>query len=462
MDKNKPWGGRFDAPTDSVVEAFTASVEVDRRLYEQDIAGSVAHTEMLVACNVLNKQDGDAIKQGLASIKHDIEQGQFIWIDELEDVHMNIETELTRRIGDAGKRLHTARSRNDQVATDLRLWVRQAIDDLHASLATLRLAIVDQAQAHSDTIMPGYTHLQTAQPISLGHHLLAWNEMLSRDANRLRDARVRVDVSPLGAAALAGTSYPIDREMSARSLGFAEVARNSLDAVSDRDFAIEFVFTCSLIMVHLSRMSEEMVLWASDAYDFVDLGDAFCTGSSIMPQKKNPDVAELIRGKSARVHGSLTTLITLMKGQPLAYNRDNQEDKQPVFDAADTVAACVTVLARMVGNITFNPEAMHKAAGRGFSTATDLADYLVRRGVPFRDSHAIVGNVVRHAQQQDLDISELELATLQSFSGEIDADVFDVLTLEGSVASRSHIGGTAPERVRQEAATARQRIGEGL
>ncbi len=462
MDKKKPWDGRFDAPTDSVVEAFTASVVVDRRLYEQDIAGSVAHTKMLVACSVLSQQDGDAITQGLEAIRRDIEQGNFDWLDELEDVHMNIETELTRRIGDAGKRLHTARSRNDQVATDMRLWVRQSIDHLHGSLATLRTAIVDQAEAHSDTIMPGFTHLQTAQPVTLGHHLLAWNEMLARDANRLRDARLRTDVSPLGAAALAGTSYPIDREMSARSLGFDSVARNSLDAVSDRDFAIEYVFTCSLIMVHLSRMSEEIVLWASDAFGFADPGDAFCTGSSIMPQKKNPDVAELIRGKSARVQGSLTTLMTLMKGQPLTYNRDNQEDKQPVFDAADTVSACVTVMARMMANMTFNRDAMYEAAGRGFSTATDLADYLVRRGVPFRDSHAIVGNVVRHAQNEKVDIAELELAALQGFSGEIEADVFDVLTLEGSVASRNHIGATAPQRVREEVAIARQRISEGL
>jgi len=346
----------------------------------------------------LSPTDGEAIVGGLQAIQADIENAQFSWSDQLEDVHMNIETELTRRIGDAGKRLHTARSRNDQVATDMRLWVRAAIDDIHTGLRKLQTAIVDQADAHADVIMPGFTHLQTAQPISLGHHLLAWNEMLDRDAERLRDCRVRVNVSPLGCAALAGTSYPIDRQMTADALGFEAVARNSLDAVSDRDFAIEFVSTCALIMVHLSRMSEELVLWASDAWSFADLGDAFCTGSSIMPQKKNPDVAELIRGKSARVHGSLTTLITLMKGQPLAYNRDNQEDKQPVFDCADTVASCVAVLAGLIANIRFDRQTMHTAAARGFSTATDLADYLVRHGVAFRDSHSIVGKVVNHGR----------------------------------------------------------------
>lgn len=462
MQKNKPWGGRFDVRTDALVEAFSASVAIDHRLYPHDIDGSVAHTKMLVACGVLSEADGHAIVDGLNSIRADIENDNFTWSDQLEDVHMNIETELTNRIGDAGKRLHTARSRNDQVATDLRLWVRQAIDDLNRGIAALQSAIVDQAESHTDSIMPGFTHLQTAQPVCLGHHLLAWNEMLGRDAQRLNDARQRVNVSPLGAAALAGTSYPIDREMSARSLGFDSVARNSLDAVSDRDFAIEFVFSCSMIMTHLSRMSEELVLWASDAFSFADLGDAFCTGSSIMPQKKNPDVAELIRGKSARVQGSLTTLMTLMKGQPLAYNRDNQEDKLPVFDAADTVSASVEVLARMIANIEFDKTAMRDAAGRGFSTATDLADYLVRRGVPFRDSHSIVGNVVRHAQQQGVDISQLELPALQQFSEHIEADVFEVLTLEGSVASRNHIGGTAPARISEEIAIARQRIAQAL
>jgi len=451
----KLWGGRFDASTDALVEAFSASVHFDRRLYAHDIRGSIAHATMLAAVGVLTGGERDAIVAGLEAIRDDIEADRFHWDASLEDVHMNIEAALTARIGDAGKKLHTGRSRNDQVATDVRLYLRDAIDDLRARITALMAAIIDLAERESDTIMPGFTHLQTAQPVTFGHHLLAWQEMLARDRERLRDCRVRVNRMPLGAAALAGTSFPVDRAMTAELLGFDAPCENSLDAVSDRDFLIEFVSACALVMVHLSRMSEELVLWSSAQFGFVSLSDAYCTGSSIMPQKKNPDVPELVRGKCGRVVGALNALLVLMKGQPLAYNRDNQEDKEPLFDALDTVRDCVTVYTGLVGAITPRRDAMRAAALKGYATATDLADYLVRKGVPFRDAHEIVGKAVRHAVERGCDLAELTLDDMQRFSPAIGGDVFEVLTLEGSAAARDHLGGTAPAQVRAAVVRAR-------
>lgn len=455
---DKPWKGRFTEATDAFVEAFTASVGFDRRLYACDIEGSRAHARMLAHVGVLTEAERDAILAGLEEIRADIERGDFAWSVALEDVHMNIEARLTDRIGAAGKKLHTGRSRNDQVATDLRMYVRAEIDALVSVLERLCAGLLDLAEREADTIMPGFTHLQVAQPVTFGHHLLAWFEMLLRDRERLRDCRKRVNVMPLGAAALAGTSYPIDREFTARELGFERPAENSLDAVSDRDFAIELCAAAALIMTHLSRFSEELILWSSAQFDFVELPDRFCTGSSIMPQKKNPDVPELVRGKSGRVNGHLMALLTLMKGQPLAYNKDNQEDKEPLFDAIDTVKACLTAFADMVPAITPKRDIMRRAARQGFSTATDLADYLVRKGVAFRDAHEVVGKAVRLAAERGCDLSELSLETLRGFSAAIDADVFDVLTLEGSVAARNHLGGTAPEQVRSAVQRARKRL----
>jgi len=454
----KPWTGRFTEPTDAFVEAFTASVDFDRRLYRHDIAGSIAHATMLAHVGVLTDEERDAIIGGLKEIEQEIERGEFHWAISLEDVHMNIERRLTDKIGDAGKKLHTGRSRNDQVATDVRLYLRDEIDTIAAELTRLQGNLIDLAEREADTVMPGFTHLQTAQPVTFGHHMLAWNEMLQRDAERLADCRKRVDAMPLGAAALAGTTYPIDREFTARELGFGRVCLNSLDAVSDRDFAIEFVSWASLLAMHLSRFSEELVLWTSSQFNFVDLGDAFCTGSSIMPQKKNPDVPELVRGKTGRIYGHLMGLLTLMKSQPLAYNKDNQEDKEPLFDTVDTVKGCLKVYADMMARVQVKKESMREAARRGFSTATDLADYLVRKGVPFRDAHEIVGKAVRLGVDTRRDLSEMKLEELQQFSDAIASDVFDVLTLEGSVASRNHLGGTAPERVREAARAARERL----
>ncbi len=454
----KPWAGRFTAPTDAFVEAFSASVGFDRRLYRQDIAGSVAHARMLAHVGVLSDRECEAILKGLKLIESDIERGDFAWSVELEDVHMNIEARLTDRLGITGKKLHTGRSRNDQVATDLRLYLREEIDAVRAELARLQGALVDLAEREAATVMPGFTHLQSAQPVTFGHHMLAWFEMLERDRARLADARRRVNVMPLGAAALAGTTYPIDRAFTARELGFDAVAENSLDAVSDRDFVIEFTAAASLVLMHLSRFSEELILWSSAQFDFVDLGDAFCTGSSIMPQKKNPDVPELVRGKSGRVFGHLVGLLTLMKAQPLAYNKDNQEDKEPLFDTVDTVRGCLKVFADMMGQIQVRRESMHAAARRGFATATDLADYLVRRGIAFRDAHEAVGKAVRLAQDSGRDLDQLSLEELQGFAAVIEADVYEVLTLEGSVAARDHIGGTAPQRVRAAVRRARERL----
>ena len=457
----KLWAGRFTEPTDALVERFTESVSFDYRLAKHDIRGSIAHATMLAEVGVLSPEDRDAIVRGLEGILADIEAGVFEWRTSLEDVHMNVESVLTDRIGDAGKRLHTGRSRNDQVATAVRLFVREALDGIAGSVRALQDVILSIADREADTVMPGYTHLQPAQPITFGHHMLAWFEMLERDAQRLAECRARINRMPLGAAALAGTPYPIDRAMTARLLGFDGLCENSLDAVSDRDFAIEFVSDCALVMMHLSRMSEELVLWVSAPFAFVELGDAYCTGSSIMPQKKNPDVPELVRGKSARVIGHLNALLVLMKGQPLAYNRDNQEDKEPLFDTIDTVTDCLRVFAGMLGTLECRRERMRETARLGYMTATDLADYLVRRAVPFRDAHEAVGRAVRSAVDTGRDLSEMSLDELRAFSPVIERDVFEVLTLEGSVAARDHPGGTAPVRVRAAIAQARERFGSG-
>ena len=455
---NSAWGGRFSEPTDAFVARFTASVDFDQRLALHDIRGSIAHATMLAEAGVLSEEELSAIEQGLAGIQAEITAGTFEWSVALEDVHMNIEAALTKRIGITGKKLHTGRSRNDQVATDIRLWLRDEIDRIAAEINRLRDGILILAEREADTIMPGFTHLQTAQPVTFGHHLLAWNAMLERDHGRLLDCRKRVNQSPLGAAALAGTTYPIDRHLTAELLGFEAPTANSLDSVSDRDFAIEFCAFASLLLTHLSRASEELVLWTSAQFDFIDLPDRFCTGSSIMPQKKNPDVPELVRGKTGRVNGHLIALLTLMKSQPLAYNKDNQEDKEPLFDAVDTVKDCLRAFADMVPAIQPKKDNMREAARRGFSTATDLADYLVRKGIPFRDSHEIVGKSVAYGIEQSKDLSDMSLAELKQFSDAIEQDVFDVLTLEGSVAARNHIGGTAPQQVRSAVAEARQRL----
>ena len=443
----KPWGGRFSEPTDQFVERFTASVGFDQRLYHHDINGSLAHAKMLSAVGVLSDDEYQQIADGLEAIRAEIEQGEFNWSVSLEDVHMNIEARLTERIGITGKKLHTGRSRNDQVATDIRLYVRDEIDSLATELTRLQQGLCDLAEREADTIMPGFTHLQTAQPVSFGHHLLAWNAMLERDYSRLMDCRKRMNQCPLGAAALAGTTYPIDRDMTAKLLGFDRPTDNSLDSVSDRDFAIEFTACASLIMTHLSRFSEELVLWTSAQFNFIDLPDRFCTGSSIMPQKKNPDVPELVRGKSGRVTGHLMSLLMLMKSQPLAYNKDNQEDKEPLFDTIDTLRDCLKSYADMVPAITAKTEVMREAAMRGFSTATDLADYLVRKGVAFRDAHEVVGKSVAYGIECGKDLSQMSLDELRQFSDVIAQDVFEVLTLEGSVNARNHIGGTAPAQV---------------
>ncbi len=452
------WSGRFSEPTDAFVERFTASVGFDRRLYRHDIQGSLAHAGMLNRAGLLSDEEYRDIVQGLEAIQQDIEAGDFPWSVSLEDVHMNIEAELTRRIGETGKKLHTGRSRNDQVATDIRLYVRDAIDGIDAELTRLQQGLLDLAEQEAETIMPGFTHLQSAQPITFGHHLLAWYEMLERDHGRLTDCRKRLNLSPLGAAALAGTSYPIDRDYTASRLGFDGPTRNSLDSVSDRDFSIELAALASILMTHLSRFSEELVLWTSAQFDFIELPDRFCTGSSIMPQKKNPDVPELVRGKTGRVNGHLISLLTLMKAQPLAYNKDNQEDKEPVFDLLDTVHDCLKAYADMVPAIHAKRDNMYNAARKGYATATDLADYLVRRGLAFRDAHDVVGRTVAHAIDQGRDLGELTLEELRRFSTMIDEDVFEVLTLEGSVRARNHIGGTAPERVREAVQAGRRQL----
>ena len=454
----KPWGGRFTAPTDAFVEEFTASVGFDQRLALCDIQGSVAHARMLSECGVLTAAEFEAIAAGLGAVREDIEAGRFTWSVKLEDVHMNVESALVARIGEVGKKLHTARSRNDQVATDIRLYLRGEIDALLERLGRLMRALVTLAEREADTLLPGFTHLQAGQPISFGHHMLAWNEMLLRDAARLRDCRARVDVLPLGAGALAGTTFPINRQRTAELLGFAAVAENSLDAVSDRDFAIEFAAAASLIMVHYSRMAEELVLWNSQAFGFVDIADAFCTGSSMMPQKKNPDVPELVRGKSGRVIGHLVSLIMLMKAQPLAYNKDNQEDKEPLFDTLDTLNACTRAFADLVPTLKVERERMRAAAARGYINATDLADHLVRLGRPFRDAHAVVGAAVALAVERNCNLEDIPLADYQRLDPALDASVYQVLDMDRALAARDHFGGTAPSQVRAACARARQRI----
>lgn len=459
---NQSWGGRFTESTDAFVAAFTASVDFDRRMYRQDIHGSIAHARMLAQVGVLSQEDYAAIVQGLEAIRGEIECGEFEWSIALEDVHMNIEARLTERIGDAGKRLHTGRSRNDQVATDIRLYLRDAIDAILMKMRRLLGGLAELAGREANTIMPGFTHLQVAQPVTFGHHLLAWFEMMKRDYERLVDCRKRLNIMPLGAAALAGTSYPLDRQYTAQLLGFAAPCANSLDAVSDRDFAIEFTAAAAILMTHLSRMAEELVLWSSAQFDFVDLPDRFCTGSSIMPQKKNPDVPELVRGKVGRVNGHLVALLTLMKSQPLAYNKDNQEDKEPLFDTVDTVQGCLRAFADMIPALRPKRDNMLQSARRGFATATDLADYLVRKGLPFRDAHEVVGKAVRLGVESGRDLAEMTLVELQQFSQLIEDDVFAVLTLEGSVAARDVLGGTAPNRVREAAALAQAWVAQWI
>jgi argininosuccinate lyase len=455
VNTEKLSSARFAQATDAFVEIFTASVSFDQRMAAQDIQGSLAHAQMLHSIGILTATEYQDIVIGLGQIQGEIERGEFVWSIKQEDVHMNIEARLTDMIGIAGKKLHTGRSRNDQVATDIRLYLRHEIGVISRQLKRLQLALLDLAELHADTIMPGFTHLQVAQPVTFGHHLMAWFEMLSRDQERLDDCCKRINVMPLGAAALAGTSYPIDRFMTAQLLGFSRPSNNSLDSVSDRDFAIEFTATASLIMMHLSRFSEELILWASAQFNFIDIPDAFCTGSSIMPQKKNPDVPELVRGKSGRVTGHLMALLMLMKGQPLAYNKDNQEDKEPLFDTVDTVVNCLRAFADMMPHIQAKKENMYNAAKRGFATATDLADYLVRKGMAFRDAHEVVGQAVRLGLSTGRDLSELGLDELQDFCSRVDVDVFQVLSLEGSVAARKHIGGTAPDTVRTAIKAAR-------
>lgn len=457
-DNPSLWGGRFSEATDSFVQRFTASVSFDQRMAEQDIRGSLAHARMLCDVGILSGEELLAIEEGLATVQKEIDSGEFPWSIEREDVHMNIEARLTTLIGDAGKKLHTGRSRNDQVATDIRLYLRDAIDAIAAELTRLQKGLVGLASTHAATVMPGFTHLQGAQPVTFGHHMLAWNEMLERDYTRLVDCRTRMNQCPLGAAALAGTTFPINREQTAAALGFSQATRNSLDSVSDRDFAIEFTAASALILTHLSRMSEELVLWTSAQFQFVELPDRFCTGSSIMPQKKNPDVPELVRGKTGRVNGHLVALLTLMKGQPLAYNKDNQEDKEPLFDCVDTVLDCLRAFADMVPHIAPRKDRLREAAKAGFATATDLADYLVRKGLAFRDAHEVVGKAVAEGVALELDLADMPLSTLQGFSSLIEADVFEVLTVEGSVGARDHLGGTAPRQVTWAADNANKRL----
>ena len=456
MNDNKTWSGRFNEPVSELVKKYTGSIDFDKRLAKWDIQGSLAHARMLQQSGVLSEDDVVAIQQGMQEILEDITKGTLEWSLDLEDVHMNIERRLTDKIGDAGKRLHTGRSRNDQVATDIRLWLRDEISTIQDLIRDLQAALVDLAEQHAEVVMPGFTHLQVAQPVSFGHHMLAYVEMLGRDHERMVDCRKRVNRMPLGSAALAGTTYPIQREITAELLGFEQICQNSLDAVSDRDFALEFTAAASLVMVHLSRLSEELILWMSPRFGFIDIADRFCTGSSIMPQKKNPDVPELVRGKSGRVIGHLTGLMMLMKSQPLAYNKDNQEDKEPLFDTVDTLIDTLRIYADMMRGVTVKPDNMRAAVMQGFATATDLADYLVKKGMPFRDSHEVVAQAVRYADEQGMDLSELPLAVLQGFSDLVADDVYQVLTPEGSLNARNHLGGTAPEQVRYQVARWKQ------
>ncbi len=462
--KSQAWSALFSEPMSDLVKRYTSSVFFDKRLWQADIAGSLAHAEMLAAQKIISKDDLASIERGMAQIKVDIESGAFEWKLDLEDVHLNIEARLTTLVGDAGKRLHTGRSRNDQVATDVRLWLRSEIDLIVDLLAALQATLVLIAEKNTDTILPGFTHLQVAQPVSFGHHMLAYVEMFARDAERMQDVRKRVNRLPLGSAALAGTSYPLDRERVAKTLGMVDergapqVCQNSLDAVSDRDFAIEFAAAASLVMIHTSRLSEELIIWMSQNFGFIQIGDAFTTGSSIMPQKKNPDVPELARGKTGRVVGHLMGLITLMKGQPLAYNKDNQEDKEPLFDTVDTIKETLRIFSEMMASVTIKPEAMERAALKGYATATDLADYMTKKGLPFRDAHETVAKAVKYAIAQGVDLSALSLETLKTFNAHIEADVFDCLSLRGSLEARSTLGGTAPAQVRMQIARHKERL----
>ena len=462
--KSQAWSALFSEPMSDLVKRYTSSVFFDKRLWQADIAGSLAHADMLAAQGIISASDHASIQRGMAQITSEIESGAFEWKLDLEDVHLNIEARLTQLVGDAGKRLHTGRSRNDQVATDVRLWLRGEIDEIGVLLTELQKALVDVAEQNTDVILPGFTHLQVAQPVAFGHHLLAYVEMFARDAERMTDLRKRVNRLPLGSAALAGTSYPLDRERVARTLGMVDetgqpaVCQNSLDGVSDRDFAIEFTAAASLLMVHISRLSEELILWMSQSFGFIDLADRFCTGSSIMPQKKNPDVPELARGKTGRVVGHLMGLITLMKGQPLAYNKDNQEDKEPLFDTVDTLKDTLRIFAEMAAGITVKPEAMERAAKKGYATATDLADYLVKKGLPFRDAHEVVAHAVKDAIAAGVDLSELPLEKLKAYNPAIEQDVYEVLSLRGSLNARNILGGTAPEQVRAQVARHRARL----
>ena len=460
MNDNKTWSGRFNEPVSELVKKYTGSIDFDKRLAKWDIQGSLAHARMLQQSGVLSEDDVVAIQQGMQEILEDITHGTLEWSLDLEDVHMNIERRLTDKIGDAGKRLHTGRSRNDQVATDIRLWLRDEISTIQDLIRDLQAALVDLAEQHAEVVMPGFTHLQVAQPVSFGHHMLAYVEMLGRDHERMVDCRKRVNRMPLGSAALAGTTYPIQRELTAELLGFEQICQNSLDAVSDRDFALEFTAAASLVMVHLSRLSEELILWMSPRFGFIDIADRFCTGSSIMPQNKNPDVPELVRGKSGRVIGHLTGLMMLMKSQPLAYNKDNQEDKEPLFDTVDTLIDTLRIYADMMRGVSVKPDNMRAAVMQGFATATDLADYLVKKGMPFRDSHEVVAQAVRYADEQGVDLSELPLAVLQGFSDLVADDVYQVLTPEGSLNARNHLGGTAPEQVRYQVARWKQLLAQ--
>ena len=452
------WAGRFSEPVSDLVKRYTASVDFDRRMWRQDIRGSLAHARMLARQGIIGAGDLIDIERGMEAVQREIESGRFEWSLDLEDVHLNIEKRLTALVGDAGKRLHTGRSRNDQVATDIRLYLRDAIDDIQVLLKQFRGALVDLAEKEAATPMPGFTHLQVAQPVTFGHHMLAYFEMFGRDGERFADCRKRVNRLPLGAAALAGTTYPIDRESVAAELGFEAVCENSLDAVSDRDFAIEFTAACSLLMMHVSRLSEELVMWMSPRVGFIRIADRFCTGSSIMPQKKNPDVPELARGKTGRVYGQLMSLLTLMKSQPLAYNKDNQEDKEPLFDAVDTVTDTLRIFADLAGGITVRADNMQAALTQGFATATDLADYLVNKGLPFRDAHEAVGHAVKAAEARGVDLPQLTLDELRAFCPQVENDVFAVLTVAGSLASRNHLGGTAPDQVRAAIGRARSRL----
>jgi len=461
MGSQKLWGGRFGEGTAASVEAFTASIHYDCRLYQYDIAGSKAHAAMLAANGVLSREELQAITEGLTAIEAEISAGTFQFRRELEDIHMNIEKALVERIGPAGAKLHSGRSRNDQIALDFKLYLRDQCDEVGSRLHEIRRAFVLLARKYQGRIMPGYTHLQRAQPVLIAHHMLAYYEMFGRDLDRIIDCRKRLNLSPLGSAALAGTGLPIDREQVAETLGFAGVTANSMDSCGDRDFAIEFTSCCMMIQLHLSRLSEELVLWSSQEFDFVSISDQFCTGSSIMPQKKNPDIPELIRGKSGRVVGSLITLITVMKGLPLTYNRDLQEDKEPVFDAVDTVTACLAIMAELLGNLSFKTDRMFAATQKGCMTATDLADYLVLKNVPFRDAHGIVGRAVAYCLERGCELAELNLSELQGFSEVIGKDVFEVLSVEGSVNSRISKGGTGEERVEEALLAAEKQLGIG-